>query len=392
MSTEKNQKSFIETIIEFIKNLFSGLFPPGKEEKKDTPVPPKPDDEVKNETVENVTKDGDKESPQANIDPEMGEATFRYGNTVITITKSKKYVAVQTSEDRSLFGAMPLTRRLSKRTLKEETIPLGLFELIEAEDQRPDAVNDALDELRSIPTVNMGTHVYHNTAVRDDMPLIPTGQLYVVFKSDVILSRREALLNSLFLNIIDDRGENKMLVEVTKNSPNPIKVTVTLQNSGLVEVAEPEMQAPMNFASFILPADSMLKDQWHLQNKGQHGSWTATAFKAGADAKVVEAWNWLKSTGTDSITVAVIDSGFDLSHPDLKGNGNKIVSPWDFDTDTPDVSPRVGDWHGTPCAGVAVGAANGMGIVGQPLMLNSCPCARLRFRILILKRCLTMLC
>lgn len=71
----------------------------------------------------------------------------------------------------------------------------------------------------------------------------------------------------------------------------------------------------------------MLKDQWHLQNKGQHGSWTATAFKAGADAKVVEAWNWLKNTGTDSITVAVIDSGFDLSHPDLKGNGNKIVSP-----------------------------------------------------------------
>lgn len=81
--------------------------------------------------------------------------------------------------------------------IEEETIPLGLFELIEAEDQRP-MWNDALDELRSIPTVNMGTDVYHNTAVRDDMPLIPTGQLYVVFKSDVILSRREALLNSLF--------------------------------------------------------------------------------------------------------------------------------------------------------------------------------------------------
>ncbi|QQS28749.1 MAG: S8 family serine peptidase [Sphingobacteriales bacterium] len=364
MSTGKDQKSFIETIIEFFKTLFSGMFPEDKDKNKDTPNPPKPDDNTKENIEEYDNQENEGDGTQAHLDPEMGEATFRYGNTVITITKSKKYVAIQTSEDRSLIAAMPLTRRLSKNTFKETTVPLGFFELVESQDQRPDAVNDALDELRSLPTVNMGTHVYHNTSMRDDMPLIPTGQLYVVFNNKATKTEQENLLNSLALKTIDTRGGGKILVEVTQNSPNPIKVTVALQNSGLVEVAEPELQAPMNFESFILPSDSLLKEQWHLQNKGQHGNWTSTAFKAGADAKVVEAWNWLKSMGTDQITVAVIDSGFDLNHPDLKGNGNKIVAPWDFDTETPDVSPRTGDWHGTPCAGVAVGAANGIGIVG----------------------------
>ncbi|HEX2610248.1 MAG TPA: S1/P1 nuclease [Gemmatimonadales bacterium] len=63
--------------------------------------------------------------------------------------------------------------------------------------------------------------------------------------------------------------------------------------------------------------------------------------------------------------MAIIDDGFDLSHPDLMGDW-KIVAPKDFtrNSASPIPDPLNEDWHGTACAGVAVGNADGTGIVG----------------------------
>jgi subtilisin family serine protease len=66
--------------------------------------------------------------------------------------------------------------------------------------------------------------------------------------------------------------------------------------------------------------------------------------------------------------VGIIDDGFDLTHPDL---ADKAVHPWDFVRNSSDVSPGPsvegsddGDWHGTACAGVALGKAQGGQIIG----------------------------
>jgi subtilisin family serine protease len=61
----------------------------------------------------------------------------------------------------------------------------------------------------------------------------------------------------------------------------------------------------------------------------------------------------------------VIDDGFDLSHPDFSGAG-KIVAPKDYvDGDArPFPETDAGDYHGTPCAGVAIAESNGRGVVG----------------------------
>lgn len=68
---------------------------------------------------------------------------------------------------------------------------------------------------------------------------------------------------------------------------------------------------------------------------------------------------WQVSQGDPNITVAVLDQGVELGHPDL----NLHPDSWNASTDTPDGSP-VGN-HGTPCAGiVAQRIDNGQGGAG----------------------------
>ena len=80
-----------------------------------------------------------------------------------------------------------------------------------------------------------------------------------------------------------------------------------------------------------------------------------------------------RDMGNPNITVAVIDSGIDISHPDFAG---KIIAPKDTADNDDDPSPNPGDYcfsqsndicddHGTAVSGIAVASANnGSGMVG----------------------------
>jgi hypothetical protein len=62
---------------------------------------------------------------------------------------------------------------------------------------------------------------------------------------------------------------------------------------------------------------------------------------------------WDFSTGSTSVILAVIDSGVDLSHPDL---GGKIVAGYDFVNG--DSTPQDDNGHGTHVAGIAAAVSN----------------------------------
>jgi len=92
----------------------------------------------------------------------------------------------------------------------------------------------------------------------------------------------------------------------------------------------------------FVPNDPLLGDQWHHQVIGSYA-----------------AWNY--SLGSPSVQVAIVDSPFQMDHPDLAPN---TVSGWDVDANLP-VNSSGGIVHSTMCAGLAAAAINnGLGLAG----------------------------
>ena len=74
-------------------------------------------------------------------------------------------------------------------------------------------------------------------------------------------------------------------------------------------------------------------------------------------ARIEAAWDL--TTGQPSIVVAVLDTGADVNHPDLRG---QLLPGWDFVNQGPDV--RDDNGHGTAMCGIIAAAQDGQGSVG----------------------------
>lgn len=94
------------------------------------------------------------------------------------------------------------------------------------------------------------------------------------------------------------------------------------------------------------PNDPEFWRQWGLKQAQDH------------DIDAPEAWSIF--TGGDNITIAIIDTGVDLDHPDLQG---KIVPGYDFVNG--DTLADDDHWHGTHVAGIAAASTNNsVGVAG----------------------------
>ncbi len=183
-----------------------------------------------------------------------------------------------------------------------------------------------------------------------------TNQINLSFKAGTPETKIEQLLEKYKLILIQayDQPSLTYLVGVTSDSKeNPIKVSNRLMEEPEIEYAEPNMIN--RFQPMYIPSDNLFPKQWHLNP-------TAGLFvDRNASVFAPDAWDLTK--GNRSIVVAVIDDGFDLSHPDFQGEG-KIVFPKDYSDNDSWPFPEGEDYHGTPCAGVAVAEENGQGVVG----------------------------
>ncbi len=124
-------------------------------------------------------------------------------------------------------------------------------------------------------------------------------------------------LNRIYKLKVDEKADLAQVIRAFKSSP-------------YVEYAEP------NYIAYIsrTPNDPDWSSQWGMTKIEAPAAWDIT-------------------TGSDSVTIAIVDTGVDLLHPDLNG---KLVSGWDFVNG--DNDPQDDHGHGTHLAGIAAAETN----------------------------------
>lgn len=135
------------------------------------------------------------------------------------------------------------------------------------------------------------------------------------------------------------------------------------RSSGEIEYIEPNHS---NYQLFAQPSDKKYSQQWGL--KGEFG------------VNAENAWSITK--GSKDFVIAVVDTGVDYNHPDLKNNmwtndlelngeagvdddGNGVIDDiYGYNAINDNGDPMDGQGHGTHCAGVIGATHNELGIAG----------------------------
>lgn len=150
----------------------------------------------------------------------------------------------------------------------------------------------------------------------------------------------------------------------------------SLAQNDQVEFVEPNYIYRMNKKA----NDPLFGNLWGLSNLGQKDS-EGKVGKAGVDVNIEKAWDI--QTGSKKVVVAIIDTGIDYNHPDLKANmwvntaekngkkgvdddGNGVVDDiYGYNAVANNGNPLDDQGHGSHCAGTIGAKGNdGKGIVG----------------------------
>ncbi|GMQ87344.1 MAG: hypothetical protein BMS9Abin08_0545 [Gammaproteobacteria bacterium] len=156
-------------------------------------------------------------------------------------------------------------------------------------------------------------------------------------EGQIIVKPRAGLSDAQFEKILNNahcRSKHRLkhvnvhIVEVAPQAEDA--VIRALSNNPYVEYAEKDMLVKL---SALPPDDPKFSSQWHLPL---------------IQAPVA----WDTSTG-EGITVAILDTGVEGSHPDLVNN---LVPGWNVVSNNSDTSPVM--WHGTSVAGTVAATSN----------------------------------
>ncbi len=222
-------------------------------------------------------------------------------------------------------------------------------------------------------------------------PLKRPPEVLVRFKPDVSLDRMRSIAaasNDQVVDEIESVGGLAVIDDLDDADPQFVVHQYASMND--VEYAEPNYRiqlddpieknndiSPRSAASVFrsdekVPNDPLFAKQWALNNQGAAGG------TARADIDAVAAWQ--TTTGSSEVVVAVLDSGVELDHEDLKNNiwtrPDDLAAYSDAELGELDDlrgfngvdlndDPSDDNGHGTHCAGI-IGAEgnNGLGITG----------------------------
>ena len=247
--------------------------------------------------------------------------------------------------------------------------------------------------------LGLSTLALVHTAAAIEAPHVP-GEIIVKFKTG---KERSFFANNFASSGVTKDRSIKLstgslsVLKVSDKSASMTEMLERLNNDPAIEYAEPNfiysidpvfsasskikevMESPFAAMGVEVPNDTMFEKLWGLRNTGSNDP-KGTAGVEGSDINALKAWEITK--GSRDVVIAVIDTGIDYNHPDLKDNlwvnpgeiaGNGIdddgngfvddVYGYNFALNKGD--PKDGNGHGTHCAGT-IGAVhnNELGVAG----------------------------
>lgn len=224
--------------------------------------------------------------------------------------------------------------------------------------------------LVAVPATASAAEPTAPTPAASAAPEVVAGRIVVSWQPGTSAADRSEVRNRHGLQ--REESHDAIGVEVVSVPDHAVeRVSEALRRQPGVASAEPD------FVMARTTNDPGFPDLWALENTGQKGG------AVGVDIDAREAW--ATTTGDPRVIVAVIDTGVDISHPDLAGNiwrnpgeipGNRIdddrngyvddVNGWDFHNgDATVFDSATEDAHGTHVAGtIAALGDNGRGVVG----------------------------
>lgn len=203
------------------------------------------------------------------------------------------------------------------------------------------------------------------------------GEYVVRLKQNMMSLQSKAQLSQALGAYVKSTIPSQNIVVVKRPTfETTISAVKTLSLNPLVDVAEPNYIYHINKT----PNDPMLGQLWGMKNIGQTDSQGHTGV-TGVDIDAEKAWDI--ETGSDKMVVAIIDTGIDFNHADLKDNlwtneveangkagidddGNGVIDDiHGFNAITGTGNAMDDQGHGSHCAGT-IGAKgdDGKGIVG----------------------------
>lgn len=154
--------------------------------------------------------------------------------------------------------------------------------------------------------------------------------------------------------------DNKLTISLVKSDKYSTEELIAqLKKKSNVKYAEPNLKLKKSDYN-----DSLYKYQWNQDNKGQNGG--VEGLDVNADTPII------KDKDDKERVVAIIDSGIDYTHEDLKDviwnnpyNNKKLRGEHGYDFANYDDDPMDDNGHGSHCAGIIAASANNkVGIAG----------------------------
>jgi thermitase len=209
----------------------------------------------------------------------------------------------------------------------------------------------------------LATIVHHASAgnVPDRQRWIIPGEEIVTFRNGLGAGSMAAIARATGIRVIESFPLiHSVVVAVPKDGEHAI--AWIRRTAGVVGVEPNVLEQPMSVACGTSPQcpgvnDPLYRYQWYLEND------RATVEPPGGrvpGADIDAPLGWRLDRGSRSIRIAIVDSGIDLTHPDV---APRVVAAATLVVNNGDVTDK--DGHGTAIAGVAAAIPNNhIGIAG----------------------------